>query len=67
MGGWLTAAPFVLDHNATSNTDPIYWNDIIVGATVLILALISMINMASVHAATTQSESDRPPAKWSPD
>jgi hypothetical protein len=41
LGGWLVVAPFVLQYNATSNTEPIYWNDIIVGAAVLILALIS--------------------------
>ena len=41
LGGWLIVAPFVLEYNATSNTDPIYWNDIIVGAAILLLALIS--------------------------
>lgn len=41
LGGWLIVAPFVLEYNTTSNTDPIYWNDIIVGAAILILALIS--------------------------
>jgi hypothetical protein len=43
LGGWLVVAPFVLTYNDTTETAAIYWNDIVVGVLVLILAAISAV------------------------
>ena len=50
LGGWLIVAPFVLTYNETGNRTAIYWNDILIGAAVLVLALVSI---AGARRSTT--------------
>ena len=52
LGGWLIVAPFVLAYNETGNRMNIYWNDILVGAAVLILALVSTAGTARRRTPT---------------
>ncbi len=41
LGAWLIVAPFVLPLSETSPSEPVYWNNVIVGVLVLILAAVS--------------------------
>ncbi len=40
LGGWMIAAPFIMTFDTVADTAAIYWNDALVGAAVVILALI---------------------------
>lgn len=41
LGGWLVVAPFVLAYSARSDATAATWNDVIVGAIVLVVAMVS--------------------------
>ena len=43
MGGWLVAAPFVLDFSSAENASLTVWNDIVVGVLVLVLSLLGLL------------------------
>jgi len=54
LGGWMIIAPFVLTYGTVGDTSAIYWNDIIVGTAVVILALVSSTGSRRNTAAPTR-------------